>query len=200
MNTLAQHTLSNQEYLDWESLQEYKSEYFAGEVFAQAGASSKHVTLTLNLGVTLHSHLKGQSCRTYIADMKLHVSEVDAFFYPDVMVTCDSRDRATDMFKQYPVLIAEVLSESTAEYDRTFKFACYQKISTLRDYLLISQDVYSVEHFHLNSSGEWVRTVYSVGDTFRLGCIDLDVTVSDIYADVDGVVTLEEKYRRLSPL
>jgi Uma2 family endonuclease len=200
MNTLAQHTLTNQEYLDWESLQEYKSEYYAGEVFAQAGASSKHTEIAGNLFALAHSHLKGKPCRAYIADMKLHVSEVDAFFYPDVMVTCDSRDRATDMIKQYPVFIAEVLSESTAEYDRTFKFACYQKISTLRDYLLISQDVFSVEHFHLNRSGEWVRTVHSGGDTFQLGCIDLDVAVSDVYADVDDVVTLEEKYRRLSPL
>ena len=128
--------------------------------------------------------------------MKLRVSEVDAYFYPDVMLTCDARDRDTDMYKQHPVLIAEVLSESTAEYDRTFKFACYQKISTLRDYLLISQDVYSVEHLHLNDRGEWVRTVYTQNDSFRLGCINLDVAVSDMYADVDGVVSMEEKFRK----
>lgn len=196
MNALIQHTFSPQDYLEWEALQDYKSEYYAGEVFAQAGASSKHVTLTLNFGSMLNAHLKGKPCRSYVADMKLRVSEVDAFFYPDVMVSCDPRDRDTDMFKQYPVLIAEILSESTAEYDRTFKFACYQKIATLRDYLLISQDVYSVEHFHLNDSGEWVRTVNTFKDLFRLGCINLDVAVSDIYADVDGVVTLEEKFRK----
>ncbi|HIJ94700.1 MAG TPA: Uma2 family endonuclease [Desulfuromonadales bacterium] len=183
-----------------ESLQEYKSEYYAGEVFAQAGASSKHTEIAGNLFALVHSHLKGKACRAYIADMKLHVSKVDAFFYPDVMVTCDSRDRSTDMYKQYPVIIAEVLSESTADYDRTFKFACYQKIDTLRDYLLISQDVFSVEHFHLNTLREWVRTIHSVGETFHLGCLDLDVAVSDVYADVDGVVTLEEKYRKLPSL
>ncbi len=198
MNTLTLHTQSHQEYLEWEALQECKSEYYAGEVFAQAGASSTHGTLTLNLGAILNMHLKGKPCRTYIADMKLHVSVTDAFFYPDVMVTCDVRDRGTDMYKQYPVLIVEVLSESTAEYDRTFKFACYQNIVTLRDYLLISQDVYSVEHFHLNDSGEWVRTVHAYNDMFHLDSIDLDVTVSDVYADVDGVVTLEEKFRKMS--
>ena len=128
--------------------------------------------------------------------MKLRVSEVDAFFYPDVMVTCDSRDRNTDMYKQYPVLIAEVLSESTAEYDRSFKFACYKKISTLRDYLLISQDVYSVEHYHLNDSGEWIRTDHTKDECFYLAPLDLHVAVSDIYADVDGVVTMEEKFRK----
>ena len=196
MNTLTLHTLTHQEYLEWEALQEQKSEYYAGEMFAQAGASSTHVTLTLNLGAMLQMHLKGKPCRAYIADMKLRVPEVDAFFYPDVMVTCDARDRDTDMYKQHPVMIAEVLSESTAEYDRTFKFACYQKISTLRDYLLISQDVYSVEHYHLNDSYEWVRTVHAHNDVFRLGCVNLDVAVSDVYADVDGVVTLEEKFRR----
>lgn len=196
MNTQPHHILTHQEYLEWEVHQECKSEYFAGETFAQAGASSKHVTLTLNLGSMLHMHLKGKTCRAYIADMKLHVAEVDAFFYPDVMVTCDARDRDTDMYKQYPVLIAEVLSESTAEYDRTFKFACYQKIPALRDYLLISQDVYSVEHFHLNDSSEWVRTVHGLEDVFHLGCIDLNVSVTDMYADVDGVVTLEEKFRK----
>ena len=199
MNTLTLHTQSHQEYLEWEALQEYKSEYYAGEVFAQAGASLKHTELAGNLFALVHARLKGKPNRAYIADMKLRVSEVDAFFYPDVMVTCDARDRDTDMYKQYPVLIAEVLSDSTVEYDRTFKFAGYQKISTLRDYLLISQDVYSVEHFHLNNSGEWVRTVHAFNDMFRLDCIDLDVAVSDVYADVDGVVTLEEKFRKLSP-
>lgn len=196
MNTLIRHTQSHHEYLEWEALQECKSEYYAGEVFAQAGASSTHGTLTLNLGAILNMHLKGKPCRTYIADMKLHVSGVDAFFYPDVMVTYDERDRGTDMYKQYPVLIVEVLSESTAEYDRTFKFACYQNIVTLRDYLLISQDVYSVEYFHLNGNDEWVRTVHAYNDMFRLDSIDLDVAVSDVYADVDGVVTLEEKFRK----
>ena len=196
MNALIQHTFSPQDYLEWEDLQDYKNEYFAGEVFAQAGASSKHTEIAGNLFALAHAHLKGKPCRAYIADMKLHVPEVDAFFYPDVMVTGDLRDRDTDMYKQYPVLIAEILSESTAEYDRTFKFACYQKIATLRDYLLISQDVYSIEYFHLNDSGEWVRTVNNFNDVFHLGCIDLDVAVSDVYADVDGVVTLEEKFRR----
>lgn len=70
-----------------------------------------HVTLTLNLGELLHMHLKGIPCRVYISDMKLlRVPEADAFFYPDVMVTCDARNRDTDMFKQLPVLIVEVLS------------------------------------------------------------------------------------------
>ena len=196
MNILPRHTLTHQEYLEWEALQEYKSEYHSGEIFAQAGASSKHTELAGNLFALAHAHLKGNPCRAYISDMKLRVSEVDAYFYPDVMVTCDARDRDTDMYKQHPVLIAEVLSESTAEYDRTFKFACYQKISTLRDYLLISQDVYSVEHLHLNDRGEWVRTVYTQNDSFRLGCINLDVAVSDMYADVDGVVSMEEKFRK----
>lgn len=199
MNALTRHTLTHQEYLEWEALQEQKNEYYAGEVFAQAGASSKHTELAGNLFALAHAHLKGKPCRAYIADMKLRVPEVDAFFYPDVMVTCDVRDRDIDIYKLHPVLIAEVLSESTAEYDRTFKFACYQNIVTLRDYLLISQDVYSVEHFHLNDSGEWVRTIHAYDDLFRLDCIDLDVAVSDVYADVDGVVTLEEKFRKLSP-
>ena len=196
MNTLIQHTFSPQDYLEWEALQDYKNEYYAGETFAQAGASSKHTEIAGNFFVLVHAHLKGKPCRAYIADMKLRVSEVDAFFYPDVMVTCDQRDRDTDMYKQYPVLMAEILSESTAEYDRTFKFACYQKIATLRDYLLISQDVYSIEHFHLNDSDEWVRTVNNFNDVFHLGCIDLDVSVADVYADVVGVMTLEEKFRR----
>lgn len=196
MTALPKHTFSAQEYLEWEAIQEYKSEYYAGEVFAQAGASSIHGTVTLNLGSILNTHLKGKPCRSYVSDMKLHVSEVDAFFYPDVMVACDPRDRNTDMYKQYPVLIAEVLSESTAEYDRSFKFACYKKISTLRDYLLISQDVYSVEHYHLNDSGEWIRTDHIKDDRFFLAPLDLHVAVSDIYADVDGVVTMEEKFRK----
>lgn len=196
MTALLQHTFTVKDYLEWEDHQEYKSEYYAGEVFAQAGASSKHVTLMLNLGVSLHTHLKGKQCRSYVADMKLHVPDVDAFFYPDVMVSCDPRDRETDKYKQFPVMVAEVLSDSTAEYDRTFKFACYQKIPTLRDYLLISQDIYSLEHYHLNESSEWVHNVHTRNDFFHLACIDLTISVSELYTDVDGVVTLEEKFRK----
>jgi Uma2 family endonuclease len=166
MSAFPRHTLSQSEYLEWEAIQEYKSEFYAGEVFAQAGASSTHTELAGNLFALVHSHLKGKPGRSYIADMKLRVSEVDAFFYPDVMVTCDARDRETDMYKQYPVMIAEVLSESTAEYDRSFKFACYRKISTLLDYLLISQYVYSIEHYHFNDSKEWIRNDIIPGTIF----------------------------------
>jgi Uma2 family endonuclease len=196
MNALQQEYFSPHEYLEWEALQDYKSEYFAGEVFAQAGASSMHTEIAGNLFALAHTHLKGKPSRAYISDMKLSVEAVDAFFYPDVMVTCDVRDRDTDMYKQFPVLISEVLSESTAEYDRTFKFACYQNIATVRDYLLISQDVDSIEHFHLNGNAEWVRTVYGKDDVFWLESIALEIAVSDVYADVEGVVTLEKKFRK----
>lgn len=197
MTVLAKHTQTSKEYLEWEAAQEFKHEFYAGELFAQAGASSTHVSIALNIGTLLHTHLKGKPCRTYISDMKLRVEEVDAYFYPDLMVTCDARDRETNMYKQYPSIITEVLSDSTAEYDRTFKFACYRTIPTLRDYLLVSQDVFLVEHYHRNEQNEWVRHDYTKDSVFTLSSIDLSLSVSDIYADCEGVLLPEVKFRRV---
>lgn len=138
-------TLTPETYLEWEKTSGIKHEYLNGDIFAMAGAKDSHVTVSGNLFALPKNHLRGNPCRTYISGMKIQMEQASAFFYPDVMVTCDERDRQTDYFKRYPTLIAEVLSESTAAFDRGRKFAAYRTLENLREYVIIDPDSLSVD-------------------------------------------------------
>ena len=125
------------DYLAWEAAQPDRHEYIAGEVFAMAGAEDRHVTVAMNLAFALRQHLSGSPCRTYMSDMRLHVAAANSYFYPDVLVTCSALDQASAMVKTEPKLIAEVLSPTTAAYDRGLKFGHYRTLSSLEEYLLV---------------------------------------------------------------
>jgi Uma2 family endonuclease len=105
--------LTPQEYLEWEERQDIKYEYINGEVFAMTGRTIPDNDIALNLATALKNHLRGKGCKVSMADAKLGISEKGPFHYPDVMVSCDDRDRQAIKFIQYPCLIAEVLSPST---------------------------------------------------------------------------------------
>ncbi len=125
--------LSFEDYLAWEAGQPEKHEFVRGETFAMAGARRVHVTVSGNLFAAFKGHLRGTPCRTYMADMKLRVEEADSAFYPDVMVSCDPRDHAADLYLSHPVLLVEVLSDNTAAFDRGDKFAHYRKLPSLQE-------------------------------------------------------------------
>jgi len=108
--------LTAEDYLQGEASAEVKHEYPDGEVWARVGASDAHVTIAMSLAFLLKQALKGSPCRAYISDMKVNVEKANAFFYPDVVVTCDPKDRDNPLFKQHPVFIAEVLSPSTEAF------------------------------------------------------------------------------------
>lgn len=172
-------------YLEWERTSEGKHEYLNGEVFALAGAKDAHVTVTGNLFAQLHPFLRGGPCRIYMADMKVSVQRVNAFFYPDLLVTCDDRDGETDYYKQFPLLIVEVLSESTAAFDRGSKFASYRKLESLREYVLIDPDTMNVDCFRLDvASGHWVLYPFAAGETVELASIGFSAPIESLYENV----------------
>jgi len=172
-------------YLEWEQGNETKHEYFNGEVFALAGAKDAHVTVAGNLFAQLHGHLRGGPCRVYMADMKVSVERANAFFYPDLMVTCDERDRETAYFKRFPSLVIEVLSESTAAFDRGKKFSAYRKLDSLREYVLIDPDSMNVDCFRLDeTSGHWVLYPYGAGEGVELASIGLTLPIESLYENV----------------
>ena len=108
--------LNRQAYLEWEAAQPDKHEYIAGEVFAMVGVRRGHALAALTIASRLREHLKGSRCDTFVSDMKLFVADADAYFYPDVLVTCDPIDHKADLFIQHPRLIVVVLSPSTPAY------------------------------------------------------------------------------------
>lgn len=176
--------ISSEDYLKGEQVSLIKHEYRQGEVYAMAGASNVHVLIAGNLFALLRNHLRGSGCLTYIADTKAHIESINTYYYPDVMVSCDQRDRAFDNFLRYPCLIAEVLSSTTEAFDRGDKFADYRHLESLQEYVLVSQSRMSVECFRRNSEGQWVLYPYSAEDEIHLASVNFRCAITDLYEDV----------------
>lgn len=176
--------MSPQEYLEWEELQPIKYEYINGEAFAMTGGTIPHGIIAANLFYQLKTHLRGSSCRPFVFDVKLGVSDKGPFHYPDVMVTCDQGDKKARKVIYHPCLIAEVLSPSTERYDRGQKFQQYRRISSLREYLLISAEQMTVECFRLNDRGIWELHSYADGEELHLTSLDFRCPIELLYEDV----------------
>jgi Uma2 family endonuclease len=174
-----------EEYLQLEEHSQEKHEYIDGYIYAMAGASDPHVTIALNLAVLLRNHVRGSGCRVYIADMKARIESLNRFYYPDVMVTCDQRDQETPTYKKFPCLIVEVLSNSTEAFDRGDKFADYQTLESLQEYVLINTKRQRVECFRRNEQGLWILQSYtSAQESFRLNSVNFEGTMAALYEDV----------------
>lgn len=175
--------ISVDDYLAGEAVSPVKHEYVAGEVFAMAGAGEAHVTIALNLAALLRAHVRGGPCRVYIADMKLQVERAQAFFYPDVFVTCDPADAAEPIEKRCAKAVIEVLSESTEAYDRGAKFAAYRQSPSLEEYVLIDSRTRSVEVFRRHPDGWMLQSVPTDG-RLELLSLGFGCSLDDIYEDV----------------
>lgn len=122
------------EYFEGEQLPEVRHEYIGGRVYAMSGGSEAHNILSGNLYVALREHFRGRPCRVFMADMKLrlNIAEDDIFYYPDLLVTCDSADDAK-YYKTMPTVLVEVLSPPTERLDRREKFLSYQRLPSLEE-------------------------------------------------------------------
>ena len=163
-------------YLAWEETQAERNEYIAGEVFAMVGVRQSHNVATLNLATILRRELKGSPCRVF-------VEAADCFFYPDVAVTCDTRDRQTPDYISHPILVIEVLSDSTAAFDRGAKFAAYRKLESLQEYMLVDVAAQRVEIFRRNPENHWVLYDYDAADTLEIAALALRVAMSEVLDD-----------------
>jgi Uma2 family endonuclease len=177
-------TFTAADYLAWESTQRDRHEYLDGEVFAMAGADDRHVTVAMNIAFALRQHLSGSPCRTYMSDMRLHVAAANSYFYPDVLVTCSALDQASPRVKTEPTLIIEVLSPSTAAYDRGLKFSHYRSLASLQEYVLIDLDTRSTDGYRKGTDGLWVLHPFARGDTIELASVALQITAGQLFADV----------------
>jgi Uma2 family endonuclease len=175
--------LTVDDYLAGEADSPIRHEYIAGEVFAMAGAGDAHVTIALNLASLLRAHVRGGPCRVYIADMKLRVEQADAFFYPDVFVTCDPADAGRRTAKQQATVVIEVLSERTEGYDRGTKFAHYRRLETLEEYVLVDSRSRTVEVFSRRDDG-WLFQAVPEGGRLRLESLDFGCELDAVYEDV----------------
>lgn len=184
--------LSPQEYLGWEEEQPIKHEYINGEVFAMTRGTLSHNEIAINLTMAFKNHLRGKKCKVYMADAKVGISQQGPFYYPDVMVTCDPRDRQEQKVVYHPCFLAEVLSPRTEGKDRGLNFRHYRRIDTLREYALINTETPLVEIYRLNEQNKWELTTYSPEENaiapenidIYLTSADLHLSLSLLYEDV----------------
>jgi len=173
------------DYLENEAFSPTKHEYVAGEVFAMAGASKRHGTLAGNAFIALRQHLRGKPCGVWVADMKVRVKADSAYYYPDVVATCDPADLSPDAPKDFlaaPKLVIEVLSDSTEPVDRREKLLSYRRLPSLDEYVLIDQNKAWVEVFRRTPAG-WTQDIYEAGEVVQLTSVELDVSMTELYAD-----------------
>ncbi len=173
------------DYLEWEATQQERHEYVDGEVFAMSGASDTHVTITMNVALSLKTHLRGGPFRALQTDMRLRVEADNAFYYPDLLVTCDERDRgaAAELAKAHPLLLVEVLSPSTSGHDHGVNFASYRKLPSLCEYVLIDCERRLIEVFRTDDSGHWVLYPFGDNDEVEFASVDLRIPIAAIYED-----------------
>ena len=176
--------ITAQEYLEWEATQDIKYAYVDGEVFAMTGGTIPHNQIALNLASALKAHLRGKGCLVLMADVKVEVSAKGPYYYPDVMVSCDPRDRNAIKLIRYPSLIVEVLSPSTADYDRGDKFTRYRQIPTLQDYVLIDAEQISVDRYRRLSARHWDLQTYIAGEILDFTSVDWRAPIELLYEDV----------------
>ena len=187
-----QQAMSAQDFLAWESSQTQRHEYVGGEVFAMAGAEDRHVTVALNLAMALRQHLAGTPCRTYMSDMKLHVAAGNCYFYPDVLVTCSAADHASPLIKCEPNLLIEVLSPTTAAYDRGEMFARYRGIASLSEYVLVDIDTRRADVYRKGADGLWVLHPFEAGQLVVLASVELEIGADRLFAEVGPEVRRQD--------
>ncbi|OAI11080.1 hypothetical protein A1507_20930 [Methylomonas koyamae] len=184
MQTAERLHFSAEDYLTWEETQAEKHEFVAGEVFAMTGARQDHVVVSLNIASALKQRLRGTPCRAYMADLKLKVEAADAFFYPDVMVSCHPSDLGNQQYISNPSLIVEVLSDSTADYDRGGKFVAYRKLESLREYLIVDIDARRVECFRRTADNDWLLHDYVGESECELNSLGVQIPMAEIFEDI----------------
>ncbi len=178
-----------EEYLDGEREAQVRHEYLDGEIYEMAGESLSHSRVCVNLGGEVRNKLKGKSCEALSPNMKVRTSTASLFSYPDLTIVCGEplfHDTKKDVLVN-PQVIFEVLSPSTADYDRTKKFMRYRLGNeTLTDYILVSQDFCFIEHFTKQANGEWVyRSLSELTENLLIETIDCELSLQEIYDRVE---------------
>lgn len=177
-------------YLAWEPLQELRYEFVNGDVLAMSGGTLAHNDIAVNLLAALRPHLRKQGCRINIADAKLNVTPT-LYRYPDLVVTCDERDKTALTAIQFPKLIVEVLSSGTEAVDRGDKLREYCNLPSLEEYVLISSKDISVEVYRRSESRFWLYTIYETGDVIKLESVDFEFSIELLYEDIAKFGQLE---------
>jgi Uma2 family endonuclease len=180
--------ISPEEYLSIERRATYRSEYLNGEMFAMAGATRQHNRISSNVVSEINQHIKPRDCNVYSSDLRVHVPSTGYFTYPDIVITC-GKEEFTDTHNDIlvnPLVVIEILSDSTASIDRGRKFEQYRELASFVEYLLIEQRTPHIEQYIFHDSQEWrYRDIRGIDEQVTIQAIDCTLLLRDIYHKVD---------------
>lgn len=187
----AQTYLTPEEYITLErkaipDAETVRSEYMKGEIIAMSGASFAHNLITMNISARLHDRLRNSGCVVFANEMRVSIPSVNSYFYPDVGVVCEEPRFEDDVFDTLlnPIVIVEVLSPSTEAYDRGDKFAHYRQLTSLQEYILVSQDKVCVDHY-VRHATQWILTDFrELEQHLPLTSIQRELPLQEIYESV----------------
>ena len=177
-----------EEYLELELAAETRSEYRSGEIIPMTGGTPNHNDISGNLYILLKSALKGKDYRIFYADQRLRIPAVNLYTYPDVVVVPKPLELQTERRDTVvnPCFIAEVLSKSTQNYDRSEKFAAYRTIPTFQEYLLVDQHCVHVEHHVKTAVNQWLFSEYDDPNVvLSFSAFEYQIQIADLYENID---------------
>jgi len=181
--------ITPEDYLEFERTSEFKNEYCDGELFAMVGASLNHNQISGNIFGELRNKLKDSPCRPFMNDLRVKVQEIDKYTYPDIVVVCGDIELEKNSGMETllnPMVIIEVLSDSTEAYDRGVKFHHYQLTPSLQEYILVSQNSCLVERFVRSNDGEWRYLSYdNMEKAISIESVRCELLLADIYYRVE---------------
>jgi Uma2 family endonuclease len=179
---------SPEEYLELEATAEYKNEYYDGQIIPMPGATPNHNKIAGNFSAALNFAFKGQPYQVFMSDLRLWIPQTRLYTYPDVMVVSGELEYAEGRKDTItnPVAIAEVLSDSTEDYDRGKKFKLYRSIPSLREYITIAQSEMQVEQFSKTDDNKWILSEYEGENAvLALTSLPFEIALRDIYDKVE---------------
>ncbi|HEY9705719.1 MAG TPA: Uma2 family endonuclease [Allocoleopsis sp.] len=181
---------SPEEYLELETKAINRSEYINGEIFTMAGGSANHNKITGNFYASLNFAMRGKDYEVYMADVRLWIAKRNIYTYPDVMIISGEPEFALGRKDTItnPLIIAEILSNSTVNYDRGEKFKMYRNIPSFKEYILIAQTEMYIEQFYQNEKNQWVFSEYEGENAIlRLKNVDFEISLKEIYDKIKFV-------------
>lgn len=188
MSALPEIPWTGKDYLAFERESDEKHEFVDGVVYAMTGASERHNLVTGSTYASLYSQLRKRPCRVYPSDMRVKVAQTGIYTYPDISIVCEPprfEDDQQDTLLN-PVVLIEVLSPSTENYDRGKKFQHYRTLESLQEYLLIAQDSPHIEHYRRQTDNQWLLTDVAQADAvIELPSIACMLALADVYEKVD---------------
>jgi len=188
MSAIPKTKFTAKDYLEFERNSETKHEFFNGEIFAMSGAKRNHNKITTNLSGLVWQHLKGKICENYSNDMRVFVPATGLYTYPDLVVVCGEPQFQDEVFDTLlnPVLLIEVLSETTESYDRGKKFQHYRSIESLQEYVLVSQNEPRIEKYVRHGDGFWLLSeAVGIESKIEFASIECEIELREVYDKID---------------